>query len=249
MWPAWVPDTARTPGFEQLEKDLYRGALVNFTATEWARKSLIEDYGVDPRRVMAVGMGCNLDAEDEDAPVRKEKIVVFAGYEVQRKGVDVLLEAFVRVRQRVPDVSLYLLGISLPNPPPGVTAFGRVRDRRELASIYRRALVFVMPSRFDPVPTAVIEAMGKRLAVIVSDHCGAAEFLQHGVSGYVARTGDVDSLVNCIEALVSNPDHAVKVGARGHAVLQSAFAWDVVARRMLAAIEQALSRRRAESST
>ena len=80
------------------------------------RRSFVEDFGVAPGKVVAVGAGANLDAlpeppfERAPSPPR----VLFVGLKFDRKGGPDLLSAFARLRADHPDAELWLVG-----PPPG----------------------------------------------------------------------------------------------------------------------------------
>jgi len=126
---------------------------------------------------------------------------------VEQKGVDILIDAFARVADRLPDWRLDLVGD------------GPLRERLEAqarrAGIAERvsfhghqadpfpflyaASVFVLPSRFEGMPNAMLEAMGVGLAIIVSDASpGPLELIRHGETGLVFPTGDAGALADAI---------------------------------------------------
>jgi glycosyltransferase involved in cell wall biosynthesis len=64
---------------------------------------------------------------------------------------------------------------------------------------YQRAELLVMPTLEDGSPFAVAEAMASGLPVIVTDCCGAAEWVRPGESGWVVHGGDAGALAGAIE--------------------------------------------------
>jgi glycosyltransferase involved in cell wall biosynthesis len=70
-------------------------------------------------------------------------------------------------------------------------------------SYLKRAAVFVLSSRWEGMPTALLQAMALDTAVVSTD-CpgGSREVLQHGRLGHLVAPGDVDALAQAIEAAV-----------------------------------------------
>jgi glycosyltransferase involved in cell wall biosynthesis len=66
--------------------------------------------------------------------------------------------------------------------------------------------VLVLPSRWDGWGMVVNEALTAGVPVIVSDRCGAADLIQHGVNGFVFRSEDVDGLRQCLRKFLDNVD-------------------------------------------
>jgi glycosyltransferase involved in cell wall biosynthesis len=88
-------------GWFAREASLYRGATAVACFSANVARSMVEDYGVDPARVEVVGAGANVFPEQ--APRRDDgRTIVFVGKEFARKGGQVLLEAFARVRRSFP---------------------------------------------------------------------------------------------------------------------------------------------------
>lgn len=76
---------------------------------------------------------------------------------------------------------------------------GRVED---VNSWYERASIFVLVSRYEGMPNALLEAMAHGKAVIVSDQCGAAkELVEDGISGLVVPVEDEEALSRAITRL------------------------------------------------
>ena len=81
------------------------------------------------------------------------------------------LNAFRRLREDHPQAELWIVGPArLELDEPGITVFGRLSmdnpdGERRLADLYEAANVFVMPTYFDALGIAVIEAMAYRSAV------------------------------------------------------------------------------------
>jgi glycosyltransferase involved in cell wall biosynthesis len=139
---------------------------------------------------------------------RKETIdVLFSGQLIERKGVDVLVRAFVRVCHQIPELRLHILGVgpalqALTKLVP-VELLDRIKflgfqQPDSMPEIFAAADAFVLPSRHDGWGVVVNEALGAGLPIIVSDRVGARDLVEHGRNGLITRAGDVDSLASAL---------------------------------------------------
>jgi UDP-glucose:(heptosyl)LPS alpha-1,3-glucosyltransferase len=77
---------------------------------------------------------------------------------------------------------------------------------------YGMADCFVLPTLYDPFPNAALEAMACGLPLITTLQCGAAEFVESGVEGYICRDPlDVVELARCLN-LAAAPGQAQRMG-------------------------------------
>lgn len=126
---------------------------------------------------------------------------LFSGALIRRKGVDVLAEAFVRLRHELPDASLTLVGtgelehaLRKKLERHGARFLG-FQPWDALPALYGRADVLVAPSRHDGWAMVVPEALAAGLPVVSTFHTGAArELVEHGGNGWIADPLDSASL-------------------------------------------------------
>jgi glycosyltransferase involved in cell wall biosynthesis len=221
------------------ETRVCRDAQAVFTFSEFARASVLEDYGCAPEQVRAVGTGANqLLPEPAPAPSGPPR-VLFIGREFERKGGRVLLEAWRAVHARHPEAELLIVG-PRQDPAPGaglgVRYLGRL-SRVQLAERYLSASVFVLPSLFEPWGFVFIEAMGYGLPCVGADCCAMPEIIDAGVTGLLAAPGDAPELAEAILALLDDPARARTMGRAGHAKALEHYSWARVADRVLGQVE------------
>jgi glycosyltransferase involved in cell wall biosynthesis len=225
-------------GFEQ---EICRGASAVFTFSQFARSSVIADYGCNEQDVIAVGAGANqiLDSLDGVERDPSSPRALFVGIDFVRKGGLVLLDAWQRVRERVPEAELLIAGPrEAPRRamPAGVEWLGRL-DRAHLSQLYRSASVFVLPSLFDPGPFVFFEAMGHGLPCIGTRCCGIPELIDDGSTGVLVESNDAEQLAQALVELLADPAKAAAMGRAGHAKVLDGNRWTDVADRVVAHLE------------
>ena len=112
------------------------------------------------------------DALGGVSPALDDKVAVTVGRPSRYKGVDLLVEAWPRVRERHPEAELHVVGGGHPESyerTEGVTVRGYVED---LSDALAPASVYVQPSRMDTFPVSVLEAMRAGLPPVVTDTTG-----------------------------------------------------------------------------
>jgi len=241
-WPpmnVWRPPGARR--LEGLERLYLAGATHVLTATERAAASVTDDYGVPAARVTAVGGGTNFPPLDTSVAGGTKPVALFVGDDFVRKGGDVLLDAFDRVRLRVPEAELWLIGDHAVPQRPGVRAFGRVSDRNEVARLNRQARVAVLPARFEPFGLVLLEAMSQGVPCVGSRIGAIPDMIADGETGFLVPPRDAEALATALVRLLEDPSLAQTLGTRGLERVRTRFTWDCVADRVVAALESAVS--------
>jgi starch synthase len=241
LYPVWAPLSERAASWWMgYEAEVCRSAAVVFTYSEFARRSVIDDYGGSPDRVIAVGAGANQllgSLGDKDYSVPR---ALFVGLEFTRKGGHVLLDAWSMVRERVPDAELIVAGpAQAPSQelPGGVTWVGWV-DRAALARLYESASVFVLPSIFDPCPNVFREAMGYGVPCIGTRCCAIPEIIDDGVTGLLVSPSEPEPLAAALIELLADPVRTAAMGNAAHAGVLRENRWSDVVDRLLAQLDR-----------
>ncbi|TAK71930.1 MAG: glycosyltransferase family 1 protein [Betaproteobacteria bacterium] len=144
-------------------------------------------------------------------------VFLFVGSGFARKGLPQLLRAMTGVR----GAHLIVVGDDRELVPMQ----GRARDMKladrvrftggqdDVRPWYGMADCFVLPTLYDPFPNAALEAMACGLPLVTTLQCGAAEFIESGVEGYICRNAlDVVELARCLN-LAAAPGQALRMGA------------------------------------
>ena len=163
---------------------------------------------------------------------------LFVGSGFARKGLDLAIRALAR--SAAPSFRLLVAGrdrdaghFAALAGRAGVA--GRVQllgGREDVRPLYAAADCFILPTRYDPFPGAVLEALAMGLPAIVGRRCGAAEVLRPGSSGWICEPDDVAQLAELMRAAAGAPQgeqRARRAAARGTA---EGYAIDAMARRL-----------------
>jgi len=163
-----------------------------------------------------------------------------------QKGFDLLIDAFARAAEDKPNWSLSILGegperrrldeqIHERGLEGRVRLCGWVSDP---TAVLRNCDAFVLSSRFEGFPNALLEAMALGLPSIALDcPSGPAEIIRNEVDGLLVPTGDVSALTAAIRRLLSDDQLRVRLGAEAVRVVdrfsnERYFAhWEEVLRR------------------
>jgi glycosyltransferase involved in cell wall biosynthesis len=235
-----------------------RSALGALAQGDLAERDFVR-WGIRPEKIAhlyyAVRGIDNQTAPDE--PTRQfiagRTSFVFVGRLARHKGSDVLLRAFAEIRPESRNVSLVLVG---EGPQAArcrqiVDTFG-LRDYvlfrgvlpcNSVGSVLLASQVLVLPSRYDGWGVVLNEASSAGLALIASDHVGAANHLvEPGINGFRVRAGSVSSLAAAMSTYASDPGLSAAHGACSRLLFQR-FSPDWSAARFVATIYSWLATR------
>jgi glycosyltransferase involved in cell wall biosynthesis len=101
-----------------------------------------------------------------------------------------------------------------------------------MAELYRAADVFVLASRAEGLPNALLEAMASGLACVATDIPGSRDALAHG-GGLLVAAEDRDALARAIDGLAGNAPERSRLGAQARRVIEERYALGRVAERYL----------------
>ena len=166
-------------------------------------------------------------------------LVAVGSLEQLYKGHDVLIRALVSLAEQHPAVSLTIVGEgdrraeleALCNDlgvADRVRFAGFIADRDELLDLVASHSIFVMPSRTEGLPRALIEAMALGVPCVGSRVGGIPELLPDEA---LVPPGDVDALAHVIDELLSSPESREVLGEECRRRAQQFSPVDVDARR------------------
>lgn len=148
-----------------------------------------------------------------------------------KKDHETLLEAFQGARASAPDARLLLVGEGPLRAALQASAGRRglgdavvfAGYQADVAAHLSRADVFVLASREEGMPNALLEAMSARLPCLVTDVGGAAEVIQDGVEGYLVPPGRPDVMAERLGRLFADPSLRRRMGEAARLRYETSF--------------------------
>lgn len=177
--------------------------------------------------------------------------LLYVGRFAFNKGIDVLMDVAQRlVREGRGDALRFELAGDGPllkhyqeaGLPANVRLLGRVDDDT-LFRLYGECHALVLPTRFEGMPTVVLEAMARARPVLVSDVGATAELVDR-TNGYLLPKGDAEALNRAVMDLVSASDAArAAMGNASWERCRAHFAWPAVTARSVELFKQVAGER------
>jgi glycosyltransferase involved in cell wall biosynthesis len=177
---------------------------------------VVRPIGIDPSRFVP-----------GSTPVAQRRpMILFLGRLVEKKGCIYLLEAFERIRARLPQAELVIGGDGPERPKleQRAAAIGGVRfvgafTRALATTLLGEARVFCLPSitaesgDAEGLPLVILEAQASGVPVVTSARGGATEGIQDGITGYAFAERDVGALTERLMALLTDDALAARFSA------------------------------------
>lgn len=185
------------------------------------RKVVVVPNGVDTERYPAPVDRARLRSELGLAPSHHAMIMV--GTFKRQKGHVHLVRALERVAPRFPGLRLLLAGDGELRPEierlvRDAGLADRVRflgSRRDVPALLAASDSFVLPSLWEGLPIALVEAMASGLPVVATAVSGTSQVMVDGTTGWLVEPGRPDVLADAISELLRDPERARRMAATG----------------------------------
>jgi len=218
--------------------------------SDWAARSMIDDYGADPGKVHVLPPGIDtLRWKPADAPARPSSRMrlLFVGADFERKGGQLLLDIFRHHLRDTCDLDI-VTKAGVPSER-GVTVHNAFKpDDPGLVQLYQGADVLVLPTYADCFSMASIEAMACGLPVITSPVGGIPEIVADGETGLLVPAGKGRRLLESIQTLRASPEMRLALGGAGRERAVRRFNATTQARAMVKIILDAIDTERPSTS-
>lgn len=235
-----------------LDRRLPRLASHTIAVTEAVRDHLLDVAAVVPERVTVISNG--VEGEMFDAPAggawkgeAGTRTIVFAGNTAAYQRIDLLLEAFARVRARRPEARLLIVNHSGLGPYEALVDRLGVRDAMivetagfdDLPRFLAGAQVAVNP-RIDcaGVPQKLLNYMAAGVPVV--SFRGAAPVIRHERTGLCVPDEDTDAMAAAIERLLCDRVLAQRLGTAARRWVRRTRSWDRAAEEVEAVYRRVL---------
>ena len=203
----------------------FTSAAVLVTWSHWTKRSLVQDYGVDPDLVHVIIPGVAPDffeiGAKRAAGARTSgggRIrLLFVGGDFRRKGGPLLLESMRGSLAARCELDLVTQD-DIPATPNVRVHHNLAPNSPELGELFAAADIFVLPTYADCLALVLMEAAAAGLPVISTTVGALGEAFTSDESGLAVPVGDAGALTRAIGLLADNPELRRRMGQTGHRV-------------------------------
>ena len=211
--------------------DAHYVAVSHFVAAQ------LESLGVGRDRINVISNPLDIESIPLRLDGRDQNTVLLVGRLVEKKGVDVAIEAISQLAVEFPEIRLRILGDgsqmadlrSLAGRLPGTVEFLGAVSRSEVLVEMSKAAVLLVPSRqaadgdSETFGVVAAEAQATGLPVVVTPHGGLPEVVLDGVGGIVAKGLEVRHVSAALAEVMRSAELRRRLGKSGRVSVQSRF--------------------------
>jgi len=182
----------------------------------------------------------------------EEKIIILSVSNlIKTKGIDLNIKALKYLKKKYPNILYIVIGagkvknklvkyINKNKLEKYVKFLGQMTNQKVINYI-SKCNIFSLPSWNESFGIVYLEAMAQGKPVIGCEGEGIEDFVEHGVTGMLVKPKDVDSLVEAIDYLKSNPDKARAIGKRARKLVLENYTWGKNAEKTIQVYEEVLN--------
>lgn len=229
--------------------------------SEETRAGLIRQAGIAPSKITVINNGIDSRRMSVAADPRAIRVELGFGPEARliltvatlkrQKGHEVLLRAAPRVVARCPGARFLIAGDGVLRAELealarnlGLGAHVRfLGTRRDVPALLAASDLFVLPSLWEGLPNALLEAMAAGRPIVATAVSGVGEVMEDGVEGRVVPPGDPSALAEAIEDLLGDPRRAAAMASAARERALSEHGFERVARGYQELFERLIARR------
>ncbi len=238
------------------ENKIFNAATGLMVTSQLQKEKLRQLYHYDADNIAIIPPGVDVmlyhPAGKEEKEIKTglpEKYVYYLSRIDDTKGHDMLLYAFDLVRKEIPGIHLVIGGgsakpkeremkvfdmmhriIGEKHMEESVHIIGYVPDEM-MVPYYRQALLFVLPSRFEPFGMTTLEAMACGKAVVASRYGGIKNVITHGKNGLLVDPADAHEFAGAMIWLLRNDGLRERMGLAASLLIHKDYSWDAIADR------------------
>lgn len=149
-------------------------------------------------------------------------------FDVFHKGIDLAVEAVARLRDGGQRLQLTIVGRGADEAyMKDLVKFHRLKEEvivlpytEDLQELWATQEMLLLPSRFEGLAVAMIEAMGFGRPALRTPYGGCEEWIEDGMNGYVCAAAELDLLVGTLKRALSERDRWQEMGLAAHRKIQ-----------------------------
>jgi glycosyltransferase involved in cell wall biosynthesis len=228
--------------FTKMQARVARRLPEIITVSSSSAAQITEYMGVRPERIVTIPIGTDVDRYRPDPSVARVpgRIVTTASADSPLKGLDVLIEAFAKVRAEHGHAHLVVVGKPKKGGPAmraieehglaGSIRFTAGLSDEELIATLRSAEIACVPSRYEGFSLPAVEAMAVGLPLVSTTGGALPEVTgPDGQATLAVPPGDAPALAAALNRLLGDPQLRARLGAAARERAVTRFTWRAAA--------------------
>jgi glycosyltransferase involved in cell wall biosynthesis len=242
----------------RFESEALATAKIFKSPSEALKRKMCERYGIEAARVDIIRYPIDTFLFDNitKSHFNEDRIdVLFVGRLEGRKGAEIILQSIKKILSIDSRIHLTFVGEtdlgdaqsyrdaierSLSSEERCRVWFIGPVNHHDLPLLYCRSSALFLPSIFDNLPNALLEAMSAKLPVIASDVGGINEILRNGESGLLFNPDNTGQMLDCFDKLVHNKRLVEEISENAYADIKNLFLPERIAEQTIAFYQKSL---------
>ena len=231
--------------FTFLHLVLWRAKKIVITQPNYIERS--SHLKLHKKKVIAIPLGVTLPLTVPGVRHKTDQVFFMSVLDKHHeyKGLGILLDAMVKVKDRRPEARLLIGGDGeligryrqraiIHGISDSVEFLGYLPDK-ELAELYSSSSVFVLPSlnKLEGFGIVALEALSYATPVVTTRFAGSSDLIKRNNAGLIVPPRDAARLADAIIALLESHGEARLMGIRGAAAVKKEFGWESITRQMM----------------
>lgn len=212
--------------------------------------SFLEHKNVN-KNIKVIGNGVNLEkfqaaggkrSNLATCSLRLVAKLLFVGRLEKVKGIDVLLKALAKIKNKLPEFELKIVGegnlrkeleelMHRLDLCKQVKFLGR-KTGRGLVEEYQKADLFILPSLSEGQPLTLLEAWAVKLPVLVTRVGDNPKMVKEGKNGFLVKAGNVQDLGYGLQKAFRMREKWKEIGERGYKLVCKNYTWQETAKKI-----------------
>ncbi len=222
-----------------LDKKAFEHAAHCMLASDWCKYSAIQDYKIQSGKISVVPCGANLDKAPAKIPLHNNEAnicrLLFLGVEWERKGGDITLAAYYKLKEKGVAAQLHIIGCIPPHDiadEKGIINIpfldkNKEEDFKRLDEIFQQTDFLLLPTRAECAGIVFCEASAYGIPSITTDTGGVTTYVQEGINGFALPfAADAETYANKIATLFADKHGLAALRSSSRKYFEDRLNWD-----------------------
>lgn len=234
-----------------LERKLLKCSNTVTAVSNTVAQELVEEYGLEEEDIKVIYNGVDEKIFTPNPNKPEKKYILYVGSLAYRKGLFDLVECGKYICKEYFDVGFIIVGdgmlkdklqekvkkLELGNK---IIFKGHV-PKTELIRLYQNAIIHILPSHYEGLPTVLLEAMSCGLPVVATAVSGNLDVISDGENGILIPPKSPKKMADAISTLLDDETMRKELGKNARKTIEDKYTWDIICTNILKCYTQMLS--------